>query len=145
MRTHSKYILAAIAVLALAGGYAAPTVNAAQGPGAAREHVEHIDGRVAYLKAELKITPAQEAEWGAVEKVMRENAAERMTLRQQFDADKDKPATAVDRLARREAVAEARAKSIRAFATAFKSLYDHMSDDQRKVADGLFQRHARRG
>jgi|SRR5271169_4583284 len=145
MRTHSKYILAAIAILALAGGYAAQTVNAAQGPGAAREHVEHIDGRVAYLKAELKITPAQEAEWSAVEKVMRENAAERTKLRQQFDADKDKPATALDRLARREAVAEARAKSITAFATAFKSLYDHLSDDQRKAADTLFQPHVRRG
>ena len=145
MRTHYKYIIGAIALLALAGGYAAPSVDASQGPDATRQHVEHIDGRVAYLKAELKITPAQEADWAAVEKVMRENAAERAKLRQQFEADKGKPTTAVDRLARREAVAEAHSKSIAAFATAFKSLYDHMSDDQRKSADALFQPHARHG
>jgi periplasmic protein CpxP/Spy len=145
MRTHGKIILATVVALGLAGGYAAPIVSAAAGPEATRRHVEHIDGRVAFLKAELKITPAQEAEWSAVEKAMRDNAADRMKLRQQFEADKDKPASAVDRLARRQAFAEAHAKSIAAFATAFKSLYDHMSDDQRKAADALFQPHVRRG
>ena len=33
-----------------------------------------IDGRIAFLKAELKVTPAQETQWQQVEAAMRENA-----------------------------------------------------------------------
>src|SRR5579864_8974414 len=33
-----------------------------------------VDGRIAFLKAELKITPAQEASWQPVAAAMRENA-----------------------------------------------------------------------
>jgi len=33
-----------------------------------------VDGRIAFFKAELKITPAQETQWQQVETAMRENA-----------------------------------------------------------------------
>jgi len=35
---------------------------------------EHIEGRLAFLKAELKITPEQEASWNAFAEVLRANA-----------------------------------------------------------------------
>src|ERR1700730_9827221 len=35
---------------------------------------QYVDGRIAFLKAELKITPAQETEWQQVAAAMRENA-----------------------------------------------------------------------
>ena len=35
---------------------------------------QFVDGRIAFLKAELKITPAQETQWQQVEAAMRENA-----------------------------------------------------------------------
>ena len=33
-----------------------------------------VDGRIAFLKAELKITPAQDAQWQQLAAVMRQNA-----------------------------------------------------------------------
>ena len=141
----SKLVLASVVTLGVAGAIAAPLIVEAADSHRMENRAEHTDGRVAYLKAELKITPAQEADWSRVEKAMRDNAAERAKLRDQFAADRDKPLSAVDRLARRQAFAQARANSITTFATAFKSLYDQMSDDQRKAADALFQPHAHRG
>ena len=35
---------------------------------------QFVDGRIAFLKAELNITSAQEAQWQQVETAMRENA-----------------------------------------------------------------------
>ena len=35
---------------------------------------QFVDGRIAFLKAQLKITPAQEGQWQKVEAAMRENA-----------------------------------------------------------------------
>lgn len=146
MRILTKAAMAGALALGLLGAVAAPAVVYADGgPKTTMGHSRHTDGRIAFLKAELKITPAQEAEWGAVEKAMRDGAAERTKMYQAYKADKGKPMTAVDRLALREKHAEANAKSISAFASAFKPLYDHMSDDQRKAADALFQPHGHRG
>ena len=72
-----KFTLPALGlVAALAGGvsfatfpthYAAAQA-AAPAPQATHPHrlpSDHVDGRIAYLKAELKITNAQQAQWGA--------------------------------------------------------------------------------
>lgn len=140
--------IAAVLALGLAGAVAVPLTSEAQGshgPAAFGMRAQHIEGRIAFLKAELKITPAQEPAWRAVEKVMRDNAAERGKLRQEVLANKDKPLNAVERLDRRSRFVETRAKEFSAFANAFKPLYDQLSDDQRKAADALFQPHFRRG
>src|SRR5258705_13309384 len=55
--------------------------NPTAAPSEARHHEmgrmmpgQFVDGRIAFLKAELKITPAQEPQWQRVEAAMRENA-----------------------------------------------------------------------
>ncbi len=55
--------------------------NSSTAPSEGRHHaMEHmmpgqfVDGRIAFWKAELKITPAQEAQWQQVAAAMRENA-----------------------------------------------------------------------
>jgi len=56
-------------------------VNSTAAPSEARHHAmermmpgQLVDGRIAFFKAELKITPAQEPQWQQVETAMRENA-----------------------------------------------------------------------
>ena len=42
----------------------------------ARSFASHVEGRIAFLKAEIKITPAQEAAFDKVAQAMRDNAAD---------------------------------------------------------------------
>lgn len=113
-----------------------------------------IDGRLAFLKAELKITPAQEPQWAAYEKVMRENAAatkarfetmraEREKAREEAKAQgKDRPEikrpNAVERMERMQAFGKERLEHQAKVLDAFKPLYASLSDEQKKTADELF-------
>src|SRR4030088_790253 len=77
-------LFTAVAAIGLAPALAqtAPApANSTAAPGEARHHAlermmpgQCADGRIAFLKAQLKITPAQEAQWQQVEAAMRENA-----------------------------------------------------------------------
>jgi hypothetical protein len=58
-----------------------PAVEARQN---AEDHATLVEARVAGLKAGLKLTPAQEKEWNALEKVLREVVAARSARRQAF-------------------------------------------------------------
>ena len=149
MRKSQKIALAAAVALGLAGAAALPLVGHAQHwaghGGFMRGGAEHVEGRIAYLKTELKITDAQTQDWDKVAGVMRENAKARQQLRDEEAANRDKPQTALQRLDWIERLSQARAKSITAFADAFKPLYDRMSDDQRKAADALLEPHHDRG
>src|ERR1700738_5330547 len=68
--------------LAPALAHTAPApANSTAAPSEARHHGmermmpgQFVDGRIAFLKTQLKITPAQEAQWQQVEAAMRENA-----------------------------------------------------------------------
>lgn len=124
-------------------------------------HAGRIDGRLAFLKAELKITPAQEPLWAAYEKVMRENATEMKarfeTMRAEREktmADakaqgKDRPdrpqLSAIERMERRQAFGKERLEREAKMLTAFKPLYASLSDDQKKTADELFAQRGGRG
>ncbi len=148
MRKSQKIALAAAVALGLAGAAALPLVGHAQhwaGHGGFMRGAEHVEGRIAYLKTELKVSDAQAQDWDKVADVMRENAKARQQLRDEAAANRDKPQTALQRLDWIERMSQARAKSITAFAGAFKPLYDRMSDDQRKAADALLAPHHDRG
>src|SRR5436853_7728039 len=106
-------VLAVVGV-ALAGGVASPAAaQDAAAPQAERPmhhgHApgRHIEGRIAFLKAELKITEAQQAQFDVVAAVMRENA---QAMRQTFEAMRgngDTPPNAVQRLEMRARLAAA--------------------------------------
>ena len=163
--TNRKLILPALAVAALVSGGCALTMPVSQAqaqtaspnqpppPPASgqaqrpqREHPSHIEGRIAYLKAELKITPAQEPQWDKVAQVMRQNATERQQGFERIRADRDgnaqrQPPTALQRLEGEARFAAVRAQQADRFLAAFRPLYDGMSDAQKKSADELLAPH----
>jgi protein CpxP len=101
----------------------------------------HIDGRIAYLKAELKITPAQEPQFDKVAQAMRDNANDRQKSFQDMRAQHGKPHNAVDALNTRIKMSQDRAQSDQRLLAAFKPLYDSLTPDQKKVADDLAAPH----
>lgn len=146
--TRSKITLSAIALLVALGGAGAtlfpvePSLAQAAAPGAPpAERPSHIEGRIAFLKTELHITPAQEAQWAKVADAMRQDSTE---MRQQFEqmrADRNKPQTALQHLERRARFEAIRARQTDRFLAAFRPLYDGMTPDQKKTADDLLAPH----
>ncbi|MBV9200301.1 MAG: Spy/CpxP family protein refolding chaperone [Alphaproteobacteria bacterium] len=117
--------------------------NTAAAPSDARHRaMEHmmpgkfVDGRIAFLKTELKITPAQEAQWQQVEAAMRENAKQldqTITTAHQNRGNMD----AVQRLELREQFAKVRADNDARLLAAFKPLYTSLSPEQQQMANQL--------
>jgi Spy/CpxP family protein refolding chaperone len=121
--------------------------NSAAAPGEARHHAmgrmmpgQFVDGRIAFLKAELKITPAQEPQWQQVAAAMHENAKaldQTITSARQNRADMD----AVQRLELREQFAKVRADNDARLVAAFKPLYASLSPEQHQTANQLVGAH----
>jgi periplasmic protein CpxP/Spy len=147
-----KPALPALALAAVLAGAGLTTLGAPQAqaqtaaPAAGHDghdRGQHIDpsrfveGRIAFLKAVLKITPAQEAGFERVAEAMRANAKDMAQVRQQFQADRDKPKSAVERLEERVKFGELHTRHQQRFLAAFKPLYDSLSADQKKTADEL--------
>jgi periplasmic protein CpxP/Spy len=95
-----------------------------------------VDGRIAFLKAELKITPAQEAQWQKVAAAMHQNAA---ALDRTIDkAREDRgQADAVRQMEIREQFARVRADNATRLVAAFKPLYASLSPGQQRMANAL--------
>jgi periplasmic protein CpxP/Spy len=95
-----------------------------------------VDGRIAFLKAELKITPGQEADWQKVAAAMRQNA---QSLDRAITSARDHYATAnaLDRLAIREQFAKVHADNSARLLTAFKPFYASLSPAQQQMANRL--------
>jgi Spy/CpxP family protein refolding chaperone len=122
---------------------AAPTPSSPSGAPAHHTHAPggHIDGRIAFLKAELKITDAQQPQFDKLAGVMRENSE---SMRQAFDslrANRDAPSNAVQRLETRARLAALQSQASQRYLDAFKPLYDSLSDDQKQTADELIGHH----
>ena len=102
-----------------------------------------VDGRIAFLKTELKITPAQETQWQQVAGAMHENAN---SLDQAIKtARQDRGSMdAVQRIALREQFAKVRAENDARLLAAFKPLYASLSPEQQQVANQLVAPHHER-
>jgi hypothetical protein len=98
---------------------------------------DHIEGHIAFLKAELHITPAEEAPWSKVAAVMRADAADFERFWPQNLAKIQAPPTALQHLEERVAYTALRAKCEQRFLDAFRPLYEMLSDAQKKTADEL--------
>jgi hypothetical protein len=96
-----------------------------------------VEKHIKDLHATLKITPAEETQWGEVAATMRENAKD---LDQAIDkrAANKATASAVDDLNAYADIALAHANGVKKLAGAFSGLYSVMSDDQKKQADEVF-------
>ena len=96
----------------------------------------HVEGRLAFLKTELKITDAQLPLWDAVADVIRANAR---SMRSMAEGMMGSAQTAAlpDRLAAREKMMSAHLEALRKFKAAIDPLYAAFSDEQKKTADEL--------
>lgn len=107
------------------------------GPGAAAGAgpVARVEGRLAFLKSELKITAEQEAAWGAYANQAKANAAAMETLRAQAPAT---PQSAAERMDRRAEFAQQRAERLKSMSAAVKELYAALTPEQKTTADRYF-------
>jgi periplasmic protein CpxP/Spy len=101
----------------------------------------HIEGRIAYLKTELKITDAQQPLFDAVANLLRDNAKATHDAFQSLRGDRNQPQTALARMEARAKVAQLRADGEAKMLAAFRPLYQAMSPDQQKAADEMFEHH----
>lgn len=104
---------------------------------------DRVELRIKDMHTKLKITPAEEELWANVTQVMRDNAKIMDDLTQ-ARARNAKTMNAVDDLKSYGEIAEAHAEGIKKLTPAFASLYDRMSDAQKKEADTLFRHGDRR-
>ena len=99
----------------------------------------HIDGRLAYIKAELKITDAQESLWNNYAAAARDSAntmvARCTTMMARHSGS---TASLPDRLDQNEQLMAAQLDALRATNKALKPLYAALSDSQKQAADQLF-------
>ena len=142
-RTFTALALAALmaggTAVALAPSYAdaqAQSTHAAFVPG------RHIEGRIAYMKAELKITDAQTPLWNQVADAMRANAKDMDGAASQLRHDPNAPKpTAIERLETHAKFEQLKAQGTERFLAAFRPLYSSLSPDQKKSADEMMGGH----
>ena len=96
----------------------------------------HTEGRIAFLKAELKITDAQQPLWSAVADAIRANAKDMAAMPAGMGM-MGGSANLPDRLATHEKAMAAHLDGLRKLRTAFDPLYASLSADQKKTADSL--------
>jgi hypothetical protein len=103
---------------------------------------EHIEGRIAFLKTELKITEAQQPLWNAFADALRANARG-MTgmmgdIQGSMMSSQTAAATALpQRIERHERMLAARLDSLRQMKAALQPLYAALDDTQKRTADKL--------
>ena len=153
--TNRKFTLAAAALAALLGGAGVMTLPiehaaaqqsaappASPAPGQQRPmRPSHIEGKIAFLKTELHITPAQEAQWDKVAEAMRQSDTERRQAFEQFRQERDAQPNALRQLETRARFSAMRAQQTDRFLNAFRPLYDSFSDTQKQAANDLLTPH----
>ena len=126
------------------------------GDAAGMAMIDHVEGRIAYLRAELKITDAQAGAWDALAAALRANAKALAAVREPMmgqmgmgqpgrttgepKAQMPMPMpvqTLAQRLDAQERWQTARLDGTRAIKSAFTKLNDVLSPDQKTAADEL--------
>ena len=107
----------------------------------AKSHVDRVEMRIKDMHTRLQITTAQEDQWMKVSQVMRDNAKQMDALTKTRAEKNDM--SALDDLKSYSEITEAHAAGMREFTPVFKTLYESMSELQKKNAD-VFFRHGTR-
>jgi hypothetical protein len=97
----------------------------------------HVEGRIAFLKAELKITDAQLPLWNAFAQAMRDNAAAMQGMQGGTMAMMNRAGSLPDKLATREKMFTAHLETIRKLKAEAEPLYAGLSAEQKKTADEI--------
>ena len=98
----------------------------------------HVEGRLAFLKAELKITDAQLPLWNAVADAIRANAKSMGEMMSGgLMGSSQTTATLPEKLALREKMMASHLEALRRLKAAVDPLYAALSAEQKKSADEL--------
>lgn len=103
--------------------------------------VDRVEGRIAFLHAEMKITDAQAKPWDAFAAALRDNAKRLGQVRAAVGGHAASPSSLEQRLANQELWLSARLEGVREIKAAFAPLYGTLSDEQQKTADELLGTH----
>ena len=132
-----KTLIAGTAMLMIAGSTLA---SAQQSPPAERPHraqltaddvAAFVDARIAALKAALKLTPAQEKNWPAVEQAVRDISKDRIAEREARRVAGQRT-DVTERLRDRADALTTRAAALRRLADAEKPLYQSLDEAQKR-------------
>ena len=93
-----------------------------------------MEGRLAFLKSELKITSAQEAAWQAYAAKAKQQA-EAMQAWHNTRFNTQPPASAPDRIAQHNEFMKQRVAQMDGMTTALKDLYAALTPEQKAIAD----------
>jgi LTXXQ motif family protein len=99
--------------------------------------LERVEGRLAFMKAELKITDAQTAPWNAFADAVRAAAKQHNERMKAILAGDDRSKPLPDRLDAQEQFLGARLEQIKLIKASLKGVYAVLSDDQKKEADEM--------
>ena len=97
---------------------------------------KHIEGHLAFLKTELKITDAQLPLWNVFAQAMRDDASTMQAMPHPM-MEMNKAATLTDKLRARETRLSARLDALRRLKVAVDPLYAALTADQKKTADEI--------
>lgn len=126
----------------MSGGMMGSGMMTMMGPMAQMMAPEHIEGRIAFLETELKITDAQRPVWDAFAETLRANArdmGELMTAMQGAMAPSQgaTPSTLPSRIGQHEHMLAIRLHGVRQMKAALQPLYEALDETQRQTADEL--------
>ncbi|ARP86812.1 hypothetical protein CAL13_11790 [Bordetella genomosp. 9] len=124
-------------------GLAAPAAVTATGAAAQANGKERVEKHIKQLHDQLKITPAEEAQWAVVAQTMRDNAMEidRLIAKREQRA----AMTALEDLDSYAQIMQANSDGVKKLAAVFAPLYNAMPDEQKRNADKVFaESHERR-
>lgn len=107
--------------------------------------IDHVEGRIAFLRTELKITDAQTLAWNAFADALRTNAKKlgevRSAMMPRPGAGQQQAPTMTERLDLQERWLVARLEGTRAIRSAFTKVFEALSDDQKSSANELMAPH----
>ena len=108
--------------------------------GSGGDYGTYLDGRIAFLKAELKITADQETAWSEYADAMRTNSQTMVSMRgtmMQMFRNGGQDRSVVDMLDFRIEAMKARLETLQELKPATEKLYNALSDEQKKTADDI--------
>lgn len=121
------------------GAPAAATPPAAVAPPHAAAHTPAaVERRVQQLHTQLRITPQEQSQWDAFAQTMRQNADNMRTAIDQRGSQMD-TMDAAQNMQSYAQLAQVHAQDMQQMASAFQTLYQSMSPEQRQNADQLFR------
>jgi hypothetical protein len=107
------------------------------GPAMCGAMAGHIDGRLAYIRAELKITDAQEPLWKTYADAARTSSGTMLARCSSMIGQRSSTVSVPDRLDQNEQLLAAQLDAVRAMNKALKPLYAAFSDSQKQRADQI--------